>query len=280
MVFRGPHSEATKQKQSIIKINFYKNPEERKKQSDRSSTPEARNKKSDSVKKAFADPDVKRRHKESLNRDETRKKLSNAARERCKDPEYVSQILYSLYTPEAREHYNIKMKERWEDPEFRQKHIDSMRKPETRKNMKLGCEKRSKNPEYLQKLFQSLSRERNANWNGGISFEPYCEKFNFEFKERVREFFGRICVECQMTEEENGQRLTVHHANYDKMVCCNDVEPLFVALCIGCNSRANNDREYWTKHYTDIINNKYDGKCYYTKEEMSNIKKERYKNDA
>ena len=30
-------------------------------------------------------------------------------------------------------------------------------------------------------------------WKGGISFEPYCEKFNEEFKERVRAFFGYRC---------------------------------------------------------------------------------------
>jgi hypothetical protein len=33
------------------------------------------------------------------------------------------------------------------------------------------------------------TRENNANWQGGISFEPYCILFNNEFKERVREFW-------------------------------------------------------------------------------------------
>jgi hypothetical protein len=125
----------------------------------------------------------------------------------------------------------------------------------------------------LLKMSKSHSGNKSYLWRGGISFEPYCEKFNFAFKERVRAFFNRRCVECEKTEEENGQRPTVHHINYDKMVCCNDVKPLFVAVCSGCNAKANNDREYWEEHYTDIVNNKYGGKCYFTEEEMIEYKK-------
>lgn len=104
--------------------------------------------------------------------------------------------------------------------------------------------------------------EKASNWKGGISFEPYCPKFNDEFKERVRNFFGRKCVECQIIEEKLGKKLSVHHVNYDKMMCCNDVKPLFVALCNPCNSHANANRKYWEKHFTKIINEKYGGNCY------------------
>lgn len=103
------------------------------------------------------------------------------------------------------------------------------------------------------------------NWRGGISFEPYCYMFNSPFKNRVRMFFGHRCVECGKTQEENGRLLNVHHVNYNKMVCCNDVKPVFVALCQTHNAKANFNREYWEQHFTKIINENYDGQCYFPK---------------
>jgi hypothetical protein len=102
-------------------------------------------------------------------------------------------------------------------------------------------------------------------WKGGVSFGKYCQKFNSDFKRRVRAFFKNECVECHITSESNGRLLDVHHVNYDKMMCCNDVKPLFVALCRKHNAMANHDREYWEQHYTDIIMNKYGGQCYLPK---------------
>ena len=114
--------------------------------------------------------------------------------------------------------------------------------------------------------------ENSPAWKGGISFEPYCILFNKEFKERVREFFGRRCFECNKTEEESKEKLSVHHINYDKMVCCNDVFPLFAALCRSCNVKANSNRKYWKEHFTQKIMKEFNGKCFYTKEEMEKIR--------
>lgn len=111
-----------------------------------------------------------------------------------------------------------------------------------------------------------LKGENNGNWKGGVSFEPYCEKFNNEFKERVREFFGRQCVVCNKTEDENGRRLDVHHVNYDKSSCCSDVKPLFVPLCIRCHAETTNkNREYWEQYFTKLIYSKYNGECFLPK---------------
>jgi hypothetical protein len=122
--------------------------------------------------------------------------------------------------------------------------------------------------EVCKKISETNKKKHGAetgNWRGGISFEPYCPKFNEEFKERVRAFFGYECVECHKTTEENGRALSVHHVNYDKMMCCNDVKPLFVSVCVSHNAKANGNREYWENHFTELINEKYGGICYLPK---------------
>ena len=113
--------------------------------------------------------------------------------------------------------------------------------------------------------------ERSPQWKGGISFEPYCILFNKEFKERVRAFWGNKCPVCGKTEDETGMAHCVHHVGYDKEVCCNDNERLFVPLCRSCHSKTNNNREEWEEYFTYLIGI-HGGKCYYTKEEYNELK--------
>jgi hypothetical protein len=108
--------------------------------------------------------------------------------------------------------------------------------------------------------------ERNPNWNGGSSFEPYCVKFNKEFKERVRAFFGYRCAECG--SPQSGIALPVHHVNFNKNTCCDNSYPLFVPLCPSCHSKTNHNRIFWEYWFTEMISRLYGGKCYFTKEEM------------
>lgn len=110
--------------------------------------------------------------------------------------------------------------------------------------------------------------EQNPFWKGGTSFEPYCPKFNREFKERVRAFFNYTCQNCDHIWRANEKRLCVHHINYDKMVCCNDIKPLFVPLCTSCHSKTQSNRDRWEEIFTNKITMEYNGKCYLTKEEM------------
>ena len=95
---------------------------------------------------------------------------------------------------------------------------------------------------------KNLGAENSPNWKGGISFEPYCPKFNESFKESVRDKFGRVCLLCNKSEEENGRKLDVHHVDYNKECLCNEIECEFVPLCISCHSKTSNgDREYYEK---------------------------------
>ena len=92
-----------------------------------------------------------------------------------------------------------------------------------------------------------LSGEKSNRWMGGISFEPYCEKFNETFKESIREKFNRICFLCPTTEIENGRKLSVHHVAYQKGCMCDDdlTNCEFVPLCDKCHARTNGNRDYW-----------------------------------
>ncbi len=145
-------------------------------------------------------------------------------------------------------------------PEQRQKQSESMKKFY------------QEHPEALLLHSECRIGEKNYNWKGGISFEPYCPKFNQDLKERVRAFFDYECITCGKTTEENGKALSVHHVEYDKSACC-DGEPVhFAAMCHRCHSKTNFDRERWEAMMHRIIDEIYDGRSYYTKEEYKKIK--------
>ena len=120
---------------------------------------------------------------------------------------------------------------------------------------------------YISELRTKMNNdncgENHPNWKGGISFEPYCLKFNDEFKERVRSQFEYSCLFCGKHEKELRTKLCVHHVDYDKKVCCNDRIPLFAALCKHCHGKtATKDRSRWQYMLRYIIYELYNRKCY------------------
>jgi len=122
---------------------------------------------------------------------------------------------------------------------------------------------------YKAWMTLQLSGEKHPLWQGGISFEPYCPKFNKTFKERVRAFFGYRCVECG--ESENGQKLSVHHVHYAKDSCCNtEVPRMFVPLCRSCHTKTNHNRKEWQSHFEQLLVSQYGGRSYFTTEEYEN----------
>lgn len=129
---------------------------------------------------------------------------------------------------------------------------------EAKKGRRLTKETKMKLSQYCGPLAHT--------WKGGISFEPYCIKFNDEFKERVRAFFGYQCVECG--EGQSKKKLDIHHVTYNKKVCCDTATPLFVPLCHSCHGKTQKNRLFWEYWFTEMISHLYGGKCYFTKEEM------------
>ena len=105
-------------------------------------------------------------------------------------------------------------------------------------------------------------------WKGGLSFGPYCPKFNKYFKRRVRAFFKHECALCGKPQSEEQRALQVHHIHYNKSSCCDVEAPReFILLCNSCHMKTNHNRDYWEEYLSDLIKTKYGGKCYYSEKE-------------
>ena len=113
----------------------------------------------------------------------------------------------------------------------------------------------------------------NPHWKGGISFEPYCPKFNKDLKTRIRAFFDNQCVLCGKSAEENKVNMGCHHVTYDKMICCNGKPVRFAALCVSCHGKTNHNREKYEAMLHRIIDEIYGGRSYFTKEEWEALRR-------
>lgn len=101
--------------------------------------------------------------------------------------------------------------------------------------------------DYKKYMSEINSGNRHPQWLGGISFEPYCYKFNTQLKEQIRDRDNRTCQLCGV--KENGQKLSVHHIHYDKPNC----DPDLVSLCRSCNAKVNFDREYYENWFMNQL---------------------------
>lgn len=119
------------------------------------------------------------------------------------------------------------------------------------------------------------SGENHPSYIAGKS-RHYCSKWNEDLRTRVRAFFRDTCFMCDKTEEELGERLCVHHVNYDKRACCNDRRPLFVALCKSCHAKTNNKRKNWEEFFERKLKEVYNYKCFYSKAEYRHMMIEKY----
>lgn len=154
------------------------------------------------------------------------------------------------------------------NPNYGKKHSEEtkVKMSEAKKGQKHSLKTR-------KKMSESRRGPNNPSWNGGSSFEPYCPKFNKEFKERVREFFDYACPFSGLTEEEYGRKLSVHHISYHKEACCtselkfNCAPNLFIPVTAKWNAKFNFNREYWEEVLTNYIMIYFDGECYLPKKE-------------
>jgi hypothetical protein len=108
---------------------------------------------------------------------------------------------------------------------------------------------------------QLKNPKNNPAYIDGRSRFPYPIEFNGALKYKIRERDNFECQNCGMIEEEHivvfGQVLHVHHIDYNKF---NLEETNLITTCFSCNLRANYNRNFWEKHYSEKIKEIYNGK--------------------
>lgn len=170
---------------------------------------------------------------------------------------------------------------------------------EQREKISRSLEGRTKSEEHISKVVESNSGE--GFWYGHhfLKNPPrsprYCELWK-DVNPRVHAFFDYKCVECGASEIVHSH--IGHHVFYVKEACCwynedglyftNLMAPdhkdddyfigenpnYFVILCSKCHGKTNGNfenRKKWADHFKKIIDEQYNGKCYFTKEEMGEL---------
>jgi len=90
--------------------------------------------------------------------------------------------------------------------------------------------------------------KNNSSWRGGISFLPYCFRFNKSLKSAVKERDNHTCQLCGATDK----KLAVHHIHYDKENCYPDL----ITLCQSDNAKVNFNREYHENLFMNKLNDR------------------------
>ena len=87
------------------------------------------------------------------------------------------------------------------------------------------------------RLWQHLTGTSYYLDNKGLS-DRYCEKFDNIVRDECRAKYGYRCFLCGISQNDNGRRLNVHHADLNKAQGCGDVEWNIVPLCNKCHGKS------------------------------------------
>lgn len=154
----------------------------------------------------------------------------------------------------------IKIQQALSKPEIKEKIRSTLkgRHVSIKTKEKMSVVRRGKHPNFNTKEKMSESAKKSWNkietrqarsgsnsyqWKGGISFSPYCSKFNRKLKEEIKISFGYKCYLCPITQDE--KRLGIHHIDYNKNTICNGKVWPLIPLCPKCHSKTNHNRWYW-----------------------------------
>lgn len=181
----------------------------------------------------------------------TKKKISDAKRGKPRigkipDMRGKKNPMYGKHHSEGVRKKQSEAKLEDKNPFYKKRHTEESKRKSSKANRE-----RKRNEETRKRMSENhadVSSERNPNWRGGVSFMPYCPKFNNTLKEKIRERDNRTCQLCNT--KENGQKLCVHHIHYDKDNCYPDL----IALCAECNSKVNFKREHYKQLFMNKLN--------------------------
>lgn len=157
-----------------------------------------------------------------------------------------------------------------DNPMYGRKHSENTKQKMciAKQNLSLTSRKRvsdakmgDKNPRFgkrhsrktIEIIREGKIGEKNANWKGGISYEPYCDVWlDKDYKESIKERDGYKCLNPECNKSTN--RLCLHHIDYDKKNCSPNN---LITICISCNTKANKDRNWHKSWYKTILYRKY-----------------------
>ncbi len=92
------------------------------------------------------------------------------------------------------------------------------------------------------------SGENSPHWLGGISYEPYDQNFNTQFKIYIK---NRDTNQCALCSNDGSN---IHHIDYNKL---NSNELNCITLCTSCHSKTNFNRTKWIELFTKVMEVKY-----------------------
>ena len=148
--------------------------------------------------------------------DSTRKKISDAAKGVSKSPAHKAALREAWKTrPPTTDETKLKMAKTWEG-------------------------------RYVGK--------DNPNWQGGISFEPYCQEFNYKLKEQIRNqynncdyFSGLPDYICNLVRKGQVEKLCIHHIDRNKMQGCDGVEWNLIPLSRVNHAKVHGNQQFWER---------------------------------
>ena len=88
-------------------------------------------------------------------------------------------------------------------------------------------------------------------WNNILTpYTSYPLEFNNSLRKRIRDRDNHTCKECNITEDELGYKLSVHHIDYNKQ---NSKSENLISLCRSCHSKTGFNRKDWEKYYKNLV---------------------------
>lgn len=100
----------------------------------------------------------------------------------------------------------------------------------------------SMNEDHRRRISAGLQGISLEDWEGYISYEPYCHLFNFATKERIRNQHMRTCVISGESIIQNKQRLVIHHVDNNKQQGCNGIPWRLVPVTRSWNAKLQNQQ--------------------------------------